>query len=486
MPRSVIGGLFERTARERSDAVALYSSADGSLTTFADLASDVAAVERALIALGVDRGSAVVTLVGNRPIFLSIFVACMEAGVALVPVGQATDVEALALIEQAGAVTVISDRRIACPVVREQPLAAGVRIMRLPDPVAPPRYGTPAILKLTSGSTSIPKAAIASELHLVNDGDHIVEAMGIRADDINATYIPLSHSYALGNVVMPLITQGTAAALCPPFNPSQFFRDITAGAATVLPGVPFMFERLKSTGTIDRLPECLRLLITAGARIDPTVVSWFRDRLDRKIHSFYGSSETGGIAYDDSEDVFEPLPVGRAMPGTSIEIRTTDSTGIGRVFVAGNAVCAGYAHSDDAATSEFVDDGFLTGDLGYLTGGRLVLTGRVSPLVNVAGRKVDPGEVAAYLRALPGVSDANVLGVACGTRGQQLVAFIVRGDDRITPIAVRTACASSLSPHKIPRHIVIVDSLPLDERGKVDRDALLTRADNIVKLQGTA
>ncbi len=60
-----------------------------------------------------------------------------------------------------------------------------------------------------------------------------------------------------------------------------------------------MFERIKALEPIDRLPASLRLLITAGARIDAGTVSWFRRHLDRKVHSFYGSSETGGIAYDD-------------------------------------------------------------------------------------------------------------------------------------------------------------------------------------------
>ena len=78
---------------------------------------------------------------------------------------------------------------------------------------------------------------------------------------------------------------------------------------------------LRVNEPIDQLPASLRLLITAGARIDAGTVSWFRRHLDRKVHSFYGSSETGGIAYDDSEDVSDPLHVGRAMPETTIAIR---------------------------------------------------------------------------------------------------------------------------------------------------------------------
>ncbi|HEX7437581.1 MAG TPA: AMP-binding protein [Caldimonas sp.] len=109
----------------------------------------------------------------------------------------------------------------------------------------------------------------------------------------------MSHSYAIGNLVLPLLWQGTRVALPQSFSPGQFAREVADSGATVFPGVPFMFERIKALEPIDRLPASLRLLITAGARIDAGTVSWFRRHLDRKVHSFYGSSETGGIAYDD-------------------------------------------------------------------------------------------------------------------------------------------------------------------------------------------
>ncbi len=449
----------------------------GTTTTFADLAAECTSIERALTDLGVGRGASVVSFVGNRPIFFSMVVACMEAGVALVPLGEATDAEAVALIEQAGAVAVITDRvlpNMLNGAVREHSLGSGVRLLRLADRDDPPQYGSSVVLKLTSGSTDLPKAAIAAEMHLVNDGRHVIAAMGIEPTDINYTCIPLSHSYAIGNIVMPLLWQGTRVALRPSFNPAQFLRDVADSGATVFPGVPFMFERIKSLEPIDPLPASLRLLITAGARIDGGTVSWFRRRLDRKVHSFYGSSETGGIAYDDSEEVSDPLHVGRAMPETAITIRELErGQPAGRIFVEGNAVTSGYAHADGDPVAAFSDGGFLTGDLGYLDDtGRLVLSGRVSLLVNVAGRKVDPAEVERRLLELPGIADARVLGMACDTRGQQVVAFLVRTDAALTPLAIRQRCAETLSAHKIPRRFVFVDRFPVDARGKVDQRAL--------------
>jgi acyl-CoA synthetase (AMP-forming)/AMP-acid ligase II len=474
VPTSVLRERFQRVCRDRASAVAVKTLSTGTTTRFADLAVECAAIEQGLADLGVERGAAVVSFVGNRSIFFSVVAACVEAGAALVPLGEATDAEAVSLIEQAGALAVITDRNLPLHAVRERTLGSGVRILRLADRRNPPQYGQSVVLKLTSGSTHLPRAAVATDTHLVNDGRHIIEAMGIEPSDINFTCIPLSHSYAIGNVVMPLLWQGTPVALRQSFSPAQFVRDVADSGSTVFPGVPFMFDRIRGLEGLEQLPAALRLLITAGARIDPGTVSWFRRHFG-KVHSFYGSSETGGIAYDDSEDVSDPVHVGRALPETAITIRQSDpGSSMGRIFVEGNAVASGYAHTDEGdAVSVFSGHGFLTGDLGHLDGaGRLVLTGRASPLVNVAGRKVNPAEVERRLLELPGIADARVLGMACDTRGQQVVAFLVRTDAALTPLAIRQRCAETLSTHKIPRRFVFIDRFPVDARGKIDRRAL--------------
>ena len=474
MAASAIGDRFQQVCREQADVVAVRQISTRTGTTFADLAAGCLVIERALHDLGVEPGAAVVSFVGNQSIFFSVVVACIEAGTALVPLGEATDAEVMALVEQAGAVAVISDRELPLQTEHLRALDSEVRLYRLKRPVRPRLYRRSVVLKLTSGSTQLPKAAIASEQHLINDGRHIIEAMGIGSGDVNFTCIPLSHSYAFGNVIMPLLWQGTRVALRQSFSPAQFMADVTETRSTIFPGVPFMFERIKSFESIDRLPDALRLLITAGARIDAGTVSWFRRQLNRKVHSFYGSSETGGITYDSSDEVADPLDVGRAMPETSVRVLQPNDQGAGRIAVAGNAVAFGYADIlEDDSTSSFGESGFLTGDLGYLDdAGRLVLTGRVSPLVNVSGRKVDPAEVERTLLDVPGIAEARVFGMACDTRGQEVVAFLVRTESSLTPIAIRQQCAVTLSAHKIPRRFVFVDRFPVDARGKLDRQAL--------------
>src|SRR5262249_16446284 len=115
---------------------------------------------------------------------------------------------------------VVTDRDLPVTATNAAVVDDGLRVLRLAEPADPPVYGRAVVLKLTSGSTDLPKAAIASERHLINDGRHIVEAMGIGPGDVNFGCIPSSHSYGIGNIVMPLLWQGTAVALRQSFNVS--------------------------------------------------------------------------------------------------------------------------------------------------------------------------------------------------------------------------------------------------------------------------
>jgi acyl-CoA synthetase (AMP-forming)/AMP-acid ligase II len=108
--------------RDRAGAVAVHTVSTGTTTTFADLAAECRALEQALIDLGVAPGAVVVSVVGNRPIFFSLVVACMDAGAALVPLGEATDTEVAALVDAAGAAVVVTDRALPLGAVSEHSL----------------------------------------------------------------------------------------------------------------------------------------------------------------------------------------------------------------------------------------------------------------------------------------------------------------------------------------------------------------------------
>jgi long-chain acyl-CoA synthetase len=322
------------------------------------------------------------------------------------------------------------------------------------------------MLKLTSGSTRAPKATRTTEAQLVADCRHIIEAMTIRPADVQIAAIPLSHSYGLGNLLLPLLLQGTACVLRESFVPQLLPADARRFGVGVFPGVPFMFEYLLDHPPPDGWPPTLQRLVSAGAPLAPATIRSFHDRFGLKIHSFYGSSETGGIAFDGDDTIESGGTVGHPLPGVTITVRDS------RIHVRSDAVSSGYV---DEPSDAFVDGGFVTGDCGeWDAQGRLVLRGRVSSFVNVAGRKVQPDEVEAVLRSMPGVADVRVVAAPDVRRGQQIVACIVANASvsAITTLSMRRYCARRLASYKIPRAIVFIERIPLNARGKTDRAAL--------------
>ena len=472
--------VVRRRARDRPDAPLIDAPAERRLVTNADLAADAAAIAGSLRDLGVGEGQVVAAQVGNRCGFFPLLLACLDVGAALLPIdGSSPRSEAAAVAARFDASALVE------PAERHgggRLVAGGLRLERRPDPagrLAPAAHGPVAMLKLTSGSTGVPKATLTTEAQLVADGRALIEAMGITPHLWQLGVIPVSHSYALGNVVAPLLLQGTPVVLRDAFVPAQLLDDAVRVDARIFAGVPFMFERLAAMLRDGcAWPARLDTLISAGAPLDRAVAQAIAERSGRCIHSLYGTSETGGIAYDAHPEADGEVTMGRPVPGVTLAFWPDAAAlpGTGRIHVTGPAVSSGYAAGAEAGG--FTGGGFLTGDLGALgADGRLRLKGRVSSFVNVAGRKVLPEEVEDVLRTHPLVADARVFGVPDQRRGEQLAACVVPrppvdGAAALGVVALRAFCAERLAPYKIPRALVLSPALPRDERGKVSRRAL--------------
>ena len=398
---------------------------------------------------GVVEGHVVVSTVGTAASAPALLLACRALGAAVLAVDAcAAPAEVDALAARFDAAAVVTADEVRC------------------IPGAGRRQTGAAILKLTSGSTGASKATTTTEAQMIADALHVIEAMDIRAGDTQIAAIPMSHSYGLGNLLLPLLLQGTACVLRDSFVPQLLPADAHRFGARVFPGVPFMFEYFLDHPPPGGWPATLRRLVSAGAPLSAATVRAFDDRFGIKIHSFYGASETGGIAFDADDEVDDSGTVGTPLPGVTVTLRD------GRVHVSSAAVSSGYLDEDNAA---FVDGGFLTGDYGeWDSRGRLRLRGRVSSFVNIAGRKVQPDEVEAVLRAMPGIADVRVVAAPDVRRGQQIVACIVvdAHASSITTLVIRRYCAERLASYKVPRTIVFVERIPLTARGKTDRAAL--------------
>ena len=343
-------------------------------------------------------------------------------------------------------------------------------VHRRPVPPEAHLWGGPApdLLKLTSGTTSAPRAIRFRAEQLVADGEQICRGMGISERDVNYGVIPFSHSYGFSSLIVPLLTHGVALVATRDRMPRAVLDGLAATGATVFPGTPVFFQKFAA---MDRLPElpALRLCISAGAPLPKQAAGMFTAKFGRKVHSFYGASECGGISYDASDErLYQEGCVGTPLPGVEIE---HEGEGGGPIVVRGPAVGDGYfPAADDAVLG---GGSFVPGDIVQRTARGLFLTGRTSDLINVAGRKLNPLEVEARVAECPGVRQAVVFGVPSPLRGEEPVACVA--GEGINEAGVLRHCQQSLAPWQMPRAVWIVDEIPVTERGKISRRELATR-----------
>jgi len=328
----------------------------------------------------------------------------------------------------------------------------------------PPPAGTAAV-RLTSGSTGRPRGVLVTAEQLLADAGGIARTVGYHPNDTLITAIPLAHAYGFTHVLMMLVLQGTRPLLLEQPLPSLFLEALSLPGPLVVPGTPYLFSLLLQAAGKKKF-KGLRLCVSAGAPLPAGLSRAFKERAGVPIRTFYGASECGGISYDRSrEGVVPDGCVGTPLDGVQVSLvpQPGHEPGGGRVCVRSAAAALGYA----ADRSPDLGDGrFLTADLGrFDEQDRLRLLGRVDRMINVGGRKVNPAEVEAVLREVPGVRQAVVFGAPDRNRGQAVCACVVAARG-LTREAILGACAPRLAPFKVPRRIEFVDSVPVNARGK--------------------
>ncbi len=441
--------------------------------------------------IGLPPGTAVGLVAANGPGFLASLLALRRAGLAaLLLDGQTPQSEALRIVRALGAAALLRCR-CAWPQGPDD-----WTLIRPPEPEegAPPPFPPRpdlAVIKLTSGSTGLPRGIATPAEALVADDANLTATMGIRPDDRLLTTIPLSHSYGLSSLAMPALLHGTALVLPEAGTLFEPFVAIERTGATVFPSVPAYLDALLRLSEPPRRPPSLRLVLTAGAPLAPSTARQFRETFGLPVHVFYGASECGGICYDREGDAGERGTVGTPVEGVRVVLHRTDQTdwtdptdyrtdrsdptyqsdAEGIVTVQSPAVAAGYLPDPDP---RLAGGRFSGSDLAVWQGGELALRARLDDLVNIKGKKVNPREVEEVLRALPGVAEVVVLGVPVpGRSGELLRAVIACEAGRLSADRVLAWSRERLAPHKVPRSVILVPELPRTSRGKLDRQALV-------------
>jgi long-chain acyl-CoA synthetase len=316
------------------------------------------------------------------------------------------------------------------------------------------------LVKLTSGSTGMPRALAFTDAQMIADGRQVCSSMGITPADVNLGLVPFGHSYGLGNLVLPLLLQGTAIASGVAAMPHAIADAVARFRPTVFPAVPALLRALTLADVPRETLASLRTVISAGAPLEPGVAQAFHAKFGLKIHSFYGSSETGGITFDRTGDA---SLTGRSVGTTLDGVRLEFGRG-GRFIVESAAVYTiGNRQRDVRSLGRH-----RPADIAELSAaGELVLRGRAGRFVKIAGRRLNLGEVERALKRVPGVRDALV--APHPERADALAA--VMATERSAE-EVRVALREWLASWKIPKKIIVLPEFPLTARGKTDTKRL--------------
>ena len=454
-PENALLEAWKSTLARRGDDVAVLSVSGASLRTFAQI-EDESAELSALFAAFAEH-AVIGVQIGNHERWPALLLALLRRRLVVLPLGRHMEHgeldRALETGQAASLVTIDGEK---LHLTRCAPLIT--RNFTWDEPA-------PELLKLTSGTTCMPRAIRFRAPQLVADAANICATMGITERDLNFGVIPFSHSYGFSNLITPLLCHGVPLVVSEDRMPRAILNDLARSGATVFPGTPVFFQKFAELQNPPALPA-LRLCISAGAPLPRSVGERMSARFGLKIHTFYGSSECGGIAYDASEAAeYEDGFVGQPMQGVSIESTAEDA---GAITVRSTAVGDGYFPAREEST--LGGGRFVPGDLVRRTERGLYLVGRVSDVINIAGRKLNPLEVEARLAELPGVRQVVVFGVPSELRGEEAVACVA--GEGIEAGDVLRFCQGRLSAWQMPRDVWIVPEIPTNERGKVSRRLL--------------
>jgi malonyl-CoA/methylmalonyl-CoA synthetase len=338
----------------------------------------------------------------------------------------------------------------------------------------------PALIAFTSGTSGTPKAVPLSHAMLLSSIRGVMQAWRWQPTDVLVHALPLFHQHGLGGLHATLLA-GSSAVLLPRLDPAELARTVATERATVLFGVPALYERLLALEPDLLAPlRGLRLLTSGSAPLSPLLAHRIKEALGQLPLERYGLTETGLDLSNPYDGPRIPGTVGIPLPG--VEIRVVAPAGApcpagtdGEIVMRGPQVFDGYLDDEQATAAGLIDGWFRTGDLGHWDhdSGHLVISGRLKEIIITGGLNVAPREVELVLEEVPAVREAAVAGVPSERWGEEVTAWVVPQPGVDIDIAALLAhCRSRLAAFKCPKQVHLVPALPRNALGKVVRGEL--------------
>ena len=470
---------------------------DGQRISYGDLIARAGQMANLLVSSGVKPGDRVAAQTEKSVPSLVLYLAVVRAGAVYLPLNTAYTLNELEYF-----ITDAEPSMVVCDPAKAEGIGAiaakvGARIMTLgadgkgsltdAATKAKPEFTTVArsnddlaAILYTSGTTGRSKGAMLTHDNLASNSLSLVDYWRFTDQDVLIHALPIYHTHGLFVASNVTLFARASMIFLPKFDPELIIK--LMARATVLMGVPTFYTRLLQSPALTReSTKHMRLFVSGSA---PLLADTHREWAARTGHAVlerYGMTETNMNTSNPYDGDRVPGAVGHALPGVIVRV-TDPETGkelaretIGMIEVKGPNVFKGYWRMPEKTRSEFRDDGFfITGDLGKIDNrGYVHILGRGKDLVISGGFNVYPKEIESEIDAMPGVIESAVIGVPHADFGEGVTAVVVCNKGAgVDETSVLRALDGRLAKFKMPKRVFVVDELPRNAMGKVQKNIL--------------
>ena len=474
----------------------LLTDVDGRGVTYLQADEASARIANTLLQLGAGGGDRITVQVEKSVENLYLYLACLRAGLVYHPLNTAYTASELAYFFGNAEPTIVICASDALTTVESVLPASGIKALLTLDAdgsgslmqqaenastqagVAQCQGDEMAALLYSSGTTGQPKGIMLSHDNLRKNAETLVETWGFSASDRLLHMLPIYHVHGLFVGLGCVLMCGASMVWHSRFTDKSAIA--TMQDCTVMMGVPTYYTRLLANQEFG--PECcsnMRLFVSGSAPLLSETFVEFNVRTGHTILERYGMTETGMNTSNPLNGERRAGTVGPPLP--DVTVRVVDDAGVqladgetGNLQVQGPNVFPGYWRMPGKTAEDFTSDGFFnTGDKAIVDAdGYISIVGRAKDMIISGGLNVYPKEIELVIDDMEGVIESAVIGVPDADFGEAVVAVIIGDGDAPTTKEVITYCKKQLANFKVPKRVEMIDSLPRNAMGKVQKNLL--------------
>lgn len=443
--------------------------------------------------LGLQEGDRIAVLAEHSLHYIVLLSACQRSGIIIVPLNyrlSLSDIEMLfldcspALLlysenqkEKLGQLSIPLPKTIHLDVI-ERYYKDGVDVKPIAVQI---KEKNPIFIFYTSGTTGRPKGVIYTNKMMFWNSLNTSMQLGITFRDSTINTLPPYHTSGWNIFITPLLHKGAQIDMVEKFDAERILCLLELNKTTLFMALPTMLAMMQKTEVFNRVNlEHLRFIISGGETVSPSLLKLWKEKKGISIRPGYGLTEAGPSITSLHHDIAMTKPESIGKPNFYLKTKIVLSTGrkarvneVGEFCIKGNIVSPGY-WNNSTKTNNKIKNGWLhTGDLVTKDkDGFLFLKGRQDDMYISGGENVHPQEITATLLTCENVMKATVLSVDDPVWGQCGVAFVVLENEKSLK-KVKTFVNKKLASFKRPKHIIILDEIPLTSVGKISRKKLL-------------